>query len=181
METVGDTPRMRAAMRAHFHDITARRQALTSLVTLTRAVRGASSLAPSCVAAFLPEAEAAGLAELLSQLGEFGESFQSQVGSSVAAPLQALQASSEAAVRRARAFDEDSEALDAAQRSFLSAPTLEARGLAHQGLEERRASASLSLLETRAVLREASGEVFLHSVVCYSSSAVLGGHSSKGS
>jgi Arf-GAP/coiled-coil/ANK repeat/PH domain-containing protein len=159
-----DTPRVRAAMRSLCHELDGQRPGLASLVAnaleLSLAMRGASSLPPSCTASLPADEDAAGLTAALAQLSEFAGSFEAKVARSVVEPLQSLQASADAATRLARAFDDESEALDAAQRGYLGLSRdspLEARAAALQEVHAHRASVSVSLMSAGAALREARG------------------------
>ena len=96
--------------------------------------------------------------DIASQLDEFAENLQHQLKSLVQQPLQAHGAAIEAAVRRARAFDEAQDAHDAAKLKYLSLTKdspLETRAYAQQDLNDRSAELSLQLFDTQRGLADA--------------------------
>ena len=96
--------------------------------------------------------------DIASQLDEFAENLQHQLKSLVQQPLQAHSAAIEAAVRRARAFDEAQDAHDAAKLKYLSLTKdspLETRAYAQQELNDRSAELALQLFDTQRGLADA--------------------------
>ncbi|EOD10306.1 hypothetical protein EMIHUDRAFT_631957 [Emiliania huxleyi CCMP1516] len=161
---LGDTPRVRAGMLAQHNAMAAAAAPLAELsASISSLASGTAALASAGVAgreALLTAEDSAGVGEVYAQLAEFGEALQAQLSAVVLAPLTELQQTCLAAVRRSKAFDEESEALEAAHRAYLShsrEASLETRAVAAQELDDRLATASLSLLDTREALREACG------------------------
>ena len=169
---LGDTPRVRAELRALALEVDARRARLPPLIaSVLRFTDGLSSLSPSVSlspsslslssSSLLEEVPAqvgADLAASLSQLDDVAINFGAQIRRAVVAPLQELQTAADLALRRARALDEETEALEAAQRSYISCSRdspVDARAAAYQDVEDRRASASAAMLETKVTLRDA--------------------------
>jgi Arf-GAP/coiled-coil/ANK repeat/PH domain-containing protein len=94
----------------------------------------------------------------LFQLRDFADNFAHQVDHNVVGPLRDYHASIGQAMKLARAFDEDSEALDSAHLKYLSLSrdcATEARAHAHSDLCDKAAGVNLSLFDARAQLKEA--------------------------
>lgn len=127
----------------------------------------AKGLDPRFVWALLDEAHAhegqarEALSDAFEQLGEFAAMLHAQLQSLVLAPLNDYRHSLTAAQKRARDFDEESEALDAARLRALGqnkeAP-LELRAVAQQEIDVKAAAAEVSWHDTACALREAEAQ-----------------------
>ena len=96
--------------------------------------------------------------ETFSQLGDFSENLQHQLSSNVIEPLRNYHSSIGAAFKAAKAFDEESEALDSLHLKYLGLSKdspIETRAHAHAELCDRAAGVALRLLDARVLLNEA--------------------------
>ena len=91
------------------------------------------------------------------QLGDFAENLQHQISRLVVEPMREYHGAIGAALRQARTFDDESDALDAAHLKYLALSRdspVETRAHAHTELCDRAAGVALSLFDSRCVLRE---------------------------
>lgn len=128
---------------------------------------GAKGLDPRCVWSLLDEAQAPegqareAVRDAFEQLGEFGTMLNTQLHNLVLSPLHGYRRSLSAAQARARRFDEESEALDAARLRALGESkdaTLELRALAQHQIDVKAAAAEVSWHDTACGLREAAAQ-----------------------
>eukprot|EP00965_Chrysotila_dentata_P167942 5545441-Pleurochrysis_carterae.AAC.2 len=99
--------------------------------------------------------------DVFRQLCDFAENMRSQLRSLVVSPMQQFQQTVGHALRQARLFDEESEALDGAQAKYLSLPReapLETRAYAQQDIDDKCASVALCLFDTRCALQHACAQ-----------------------
>ena len=95
--------------------------------------------------------------DTFSQLSDFADNLQHQLQRAAVEPLREYQASIGVAIKAARTFDDESEALDAAHHKYLSLSRdspVETRAYAHGELCDRAAGVNLSLFDARSALRE---------------------------
>ena len=128
---------------------------------------GAKGLDPRCVWSLLDEAQAPegqareAVRDAFEQLDEFGTMLNTQLHNLVLSPLHGYRRSLSAAQARARRFDEESEALDAARLRALGESkdaTLELRALAQHQIDVKAAAAEVSWHDTACGLREAAAQ-----------------------
>ena len=157
-----DSPQLRAELRARLQQV---RQLESSVSAFAVGVAELSTslsntgLDPEYVKDLLSPTELGALhvGDTFTQLGDFAENLQHQLSRLVVDPLREYAAACGAAARQAKAFDDESEALDAAHAKYLSLSKdspIETRVYAHQELCDRAAGASLSLFDAKAALRE---------------------------
>ena len=156
-----DSPSARAALRgqlSHLKTVEAGVQRFAANAAELAATNTAT-LDMSTLGNLLSPAELAqlGVDHTFVQLQDFAQNMQHQLTRQVVAPLEAYRAELGAAIRAAKAFDEESEGLDAAHAKYLSlsrdAP-VETRAHAHGELCDRAAGVALSLFDARSMLRE---------------------------
>ena len=145
-----DSPAVRAEMRGQV----ARLRAIESLVTQfsASAAELSASLAklsmdPQPIVAVQDRSEISklGVSDVFTQLGDFAENLQHQVQRNVIEPLNGFSKDIGDATRAARAFDEESDALDAAHHKYLSLSrdaSVETRAYSHGELCDKAAAST---------------------------------------
>ena len=98
--------------------------------------------------------------DVAHQLEEFAENLQHQLARLVLEPLQAHSAAIASTLKQARAFDEESDAHDAAKLRYLALSKdtpLETRSYAMQELSDRSTTLALQLFDTQRSLADVCG------------------------
>ena len=156
-----DGPNVRAELRGQLqrlrlveHNVQAFSQSISEMSTAL----GSTTLDSASLSALLSSGEHSKLnvQDALVQMNDFAENLQQQLTRSME-PLQEYQASIAAAVRAAKHFDDESEALDNAHHKYLSLSRdspMETRAYAHGDLCDRAAGVALSLFDTKSALRD---------------------------
>ena len=161
---IDDSPAVRAEMRGHIQRLRASEPTIEAFAARAAALSASLEslgLDAAPVEHLLSPTELAQLniGDTLGQLSEFASNLQHQLQRNVIAPLREYSASIAAATKAARAFDDDSDALDALHVKYLSlsrdAP-IETRAHAHADLCDRAAGVALRLFDARTLVNEAS-------------------------
>ena len=163
MEGADDSPESRGLLRGQVQECVRLESLISHFSSGTSelcASLRSTGLDPCYVRDLLSESDSRQLnmVDLFAQLNDFAENMQHQVQELVIGPLGAYQEALGGAVRRARAVDEESEALDAAQLKYLSHTRdslIEARAHAQQDLDDKSAAMGISLFDLRCSLRDA--------------------------
>ena len=158
-----DSPAVRADMRGQIQRLRASEASVMAFAVRAEHLSSALSsigLDKGPVEQLLSPEELATLAvgETLTQLGDFAENMQHQLQKNVVQPLKVYHDSIGVALKAARAFDEESDALDALHLKYLALSKdspIETRAHAHADLCDRAAGVALKLLDARTLLNEA--------------------------